>query len=56
MKGRLFHKWSEMVDHTQQPEELVAIGRGLENRALSRAVRLHIERRVFVDKNKTVIF
>jgi formyltetrahydrofolate deformylase len=28
----------------------------LENSALAKAVRLHIERRVFMDGNKTVVF
>jgi formyltetrahydrofolate deformylase len=35
---------------------LVAAGRDTETTALARAVKLHIEHRVFLDGNKTVIF
>jgi formyltetrahydrofolate deformylase len=44
------------VDHTDRPEALVAVGRDTETRALASAVRLHIEQRIFLDGNKTVIF
>ena len=46
----------ERVDHTHTPEDLTAIGRDCETIALARAVRLHLERRVFVNANRTVVF
>lgn len=55
-EGPIIEQVVERVDHTQQPNELVAIGRDMENSALAKAVRYHIERRVFVDNRKTVIF
>ena len=44
------------MDHTYTPDMLVAVGRDTETLALARAVKLHTERRVFLDGNKTVIF
>ncbi len=55
-EGPIIEQSVERVDHTFQPENLAALGRDLENSALAKAVRLHIERRVFVDGNKTVVF
>lgn len=55
-EGPIVEQVVERVDHTQQPQELAALGRDMENRALAKAVRYHIERRVFVDNIKTVVF
>lgn len=55
-EGPIIEQVVERVDHTFLPEALAALGRDLENNALAKAVRLHIERRVFVDGNKTVVF
>ncbi|QQZ29320.1 formyltetrahydrofolate deformylase [Thiothrix subterranea] len=55
-EGPIIEQSVERVDHTYQPEDLAALGRDLENSALAKAVRLHIERRVFMDGNKTVVF
>ena len=55
-EGPIIEQSVERVDHTYLPEALAALGRDLENNALAKAVRLHIERRVFVDGNKTVVF
>ncbi|WP_261624849.1 formyltetrahydrofolate deformylase [Nesterenkonia marinintestina] len=43
------------VDHTYGPEDLVAVGRDSECRALSEAVRWHCEGRVFLNGVKTVV-
>lgn len=55
-EGPIIEQAVERVDHTFLPDALAALGRDLENTALAKAVRLHIERRVFVDGNKTVVF
>ncbi len=55
-EGPIIEQAVERVDHTYQPEALAALGRDLENNALAKAVRLHIERRVFMDGHKTVVF
>lgn len=44
------------VDHTRSPEELVSLGYDIETQVLSRGVKYHIENRVFLNGNKTVIF
>lgn len=55
-EGPIIEQSVERVDHTLLPDSLAALGRDLENSALAKAVRLHTERRVFVDGNKTVVF
>jgi len=44
------------VSHRDTVEDLIRKGRDLEKVVLSRAVRLHIENRVLVYGNKTVVF
>jgi formyltetrahydrofolate deformylase len=55
-EGPIIEQSVQVVDHTYSPEALVAVGRDTETDALARAVKLHIEQRVFLDGNKTVIF
>lgn len=44
------------VDHTYTPERLVSAGSDIENLVLARAVQQHIEHRVLLNGNKTVVF
>lgn len=44
------------VDHRQRPSDLVDLGRSVEREVLVRAVRWHLEDRIIVDGNKTVVF
>ncbi len=44
------------VSHTHSIDDFVAKGRDLEKIVLARAVKLHIQRKTMVYKNKTVIF
>ena len=55
-EGPIIEQVVERVDHTYRPEHLVAVGRDTECLALARAVRYHIEHRVFLNGNKTVVF
>jgi formyltetrahydrofolate deformylase len=55
-EGPIIEQIVEHVDHCYTPEKLVAAGRDSERRALSRAVRLAIEHRVFLNGGRTVIF
>lgn len=55
-EGPIIEQSVQHVDHAFLPNELVAVGRDTETQALARAVKLHIEQRVFLDGNKTVIF
>lgn len=55
-EGPIIEQAVQVVDHTFSPNSLVAVGRDTETVALAKAVKLHIENRVFLDDNKTVIF
>lgn len=55
-EGPIIEQVVERVDHTYHPERLVSAGRDMESLALSRAVKLHIEHRVFRNGGKTVVF
>lgn len=55
-EGPIIEQILTRVDHGYGPEHLVRVGRDNECMALAKAVKYHIERRVFLDGNKTVIF
>ena len=55
-EGPIIEQVVERVDHSYTPEMLVAAGRDSERRALSTAVRLACEHRVFLNGNRTVVF
>ncbi len=44
------------VDHKKFPERLIAMGRDLETKVLARAVGLHLNRRIWIDRGRTIIF
>lgn len=43
-------------DHRNTPDDLVRKGRDVERRVLAEAVRLHLEDRVLVYENQTIVF
>jgi formyltetrahydrofolate deformylase len=55
-EGPIIEQVVERVDHTCRPEHLIEVGRNSETVALARAVRFHIEHRVFLNGDKTVVF
>jgi formyltetrahydrofolate deformylase len=55
-EGPIIEQIVERVDHAYTPEKLAAAGRDSECRALAAAVRFHIERRVFLNGSRTVVF
>ena len=44
------------VNHACSVDDLVSLGRDIEAQTLAKAVKYHLERRVFIDKSKTVVF
>jgi formyltetrahydrofolate deformylase len=44
------------VSHRDDVEDLVRKGRELERQVLTRAVRMHLERRVLIHENRTIVF
>jgi formyltetrahydrofolate deformylase len=55
-EGPIIEQEVERVDHTRTAEDLVGIGRDIENIVLARAVHFHIEHRVLPNGSKTVVF
>lgn len=55
-EGPIIEQGIERVDHSRSAEELVAIGRDVEALTLARAVKLHVERRVFINGHRTIVF
>jgi formyltetrahydrofolate deformylase len=55
-EGPIIEQEVQRVDHTYRPEDLVGVGRDVECLALARAVRWHVEHRVLLNGDRTVIF
>ncbi len=55
-EGPIIAQDVEHVDHTMTPDDLVAAGRDVESRVLARAVRYHLERRILLNGDSTVVF
>ena len=55
-EGPIISQDVEHISHLDTPEDLVRKGRDIERRVLARAVRWHLEGRVFVAGNRTVVF
>ncbi len=55
-EGPIIHQDVEAISHADSPEELVRKGRDIERRVLAQAVRWHLQDRVFLNGNKTVVF
>ena len=54
-EGPIIAQGVERVDHSMNPAQLAAVGQDIEQIVLARAVRLHLEHRIVIDGNKTVI-
>jgi formyltetrahydrofolate deformylase len=55
-EGPIIEQVVERVDHAYRPEQLLAVGRDVECITLARAVKAFIERRVFLNGDRTVVF
>ncbi|WP_010531874.1 formyltetrahydrofolate deformylase [Lentibacillus jeotgali] len=55
-EGPIIEQDIERVDHRDHVEDLKKIGRKVERRVLARAVKWHLEDRVIVEDNKTIVF
>ncbi|HCB03128.1 MAG TPA: formyltetrahydrofolate deformylase, partial [Nocardioides bacterium] len=55
-EGPIIEQDVTRVDHTHNPEQLVAAGRDVEAAVLSRAVAWHSQSRVLLNGNRTVVF
>lgn len=55
-EGPIIHQDVEPVTHADSPEDMVRKGRDIERRVLAEAVRMHLEDRVLLNGDKTVVF
>lgn len=55
-EGPIIEQDIERISHRDTPDDLVRKGRDIERRVLARAVRYHLEDRVLVNGQKTVVF
>ncbi|HEY5718626.1 MAG TPA: formyltetrahydrofolate deformylase [Motiliproteus sp.] len=55
-EGPIITQAVQPVDHSYYPEDLVAKGQHIEALTLTRAVRYHVEKRVFLHGRRTVVF
>ncbi|MBB1490678.1 MULTISPECIES: formyltetrahydrofolate deformylase [unclassified Paracoccus (in: a-proteobacteria)] len=55
-EGPIIEQDTVRVTHAQSPEDYVSLGRDVEAAVLSRAVHAHVNGRVFLNGNKTVVF
>ena len=55
-EGPIIHQDAESIGHADTPDALVRKGRDIESRVLAEAVRLHLEERVLLNGQRTVVF
>ncbi len=55
-EGPIIEQDTVRVTHAQTPDQLVALGRNIENQVLARAIIYYCERRVLLNGVKTVVF
>ena len=55
-EGPIIEQDVERVDHRDDVNDLKKIGRQIERRVLVRAVKWHLENRIIVEGNKTIVF
>lgn len=55
-EGPIIEQDVERVKHADRADTLVRIGRDIESRVLSRAIKWQLERRVLINDRKTVVF
>ena len=55
-EGPIIEQEVARVDHAMGPDELAAVGCDIESAVLARAVGYHVQRRVFLNGSKTVVF
>ena len=55
-EGPIIEQDVERVSHAHTPADLVLVGRDVESVVLARAVKWHVERRIVLNGNKTIVF
>lgn len=55
-EGPIIEQEVSRVEHGYSPDQLAAVGRDIESLVLARAVKYHVERRIFLNGHRTVVF
>jgi formyltetrahydrofolate deformylase len=55
-EGPIIEQETQRVSHAMSADDFVAAGRDVESRVLARAVKMHLEARVMLNGQKTVVF
>lgn len=55
-QGPIIEQNVERVNHEDSPEDLKRIGKDVERLVLSKAVKAHLENRIIINNNRTVVF
>ncbi|MDA9655155.1 formyltetrahydrofolate deformylase [Pelagibacteraceae bacterium] len=55
-EGQIIEQDVARVDHTKTLENFISIGRDIENLVLKNALNWHLERRVIINENRTIVF
>ncbi|MBN2712554.1 MAG: formyltetrahydrofolate deformylase, partial [Planctomycetes bacterium] len=55
-QGPIIEQDVARTSHRDSVQDMIRKGRDLERQVLGRAVRLHLQRRVLIDRNRTIVF
>ncbi len=55
-EGQIIEQDVARVDHTKTLENFISIGRDIESLVLTRAINWHLEHRVIINENRTIVF
>lgn len=55
-EGPIITQETVAVNHSHTSSDLVEIGQDVESLVLAKAIRLHIQKRIFINGNKTIVF
>jgi formyltetrahydrofolate deformylase len=55
-RGPIIEQDVERVTHEATPDDLKTVGRDIERKVLSKAVKLHLEHRIMVSNHRTIVF
>ena len=55
-EGQIIEQDVARVDHTKTLDNFVSIGRDIESLVLTRAINWHLEHRIIINENRTVVF
>ena len=55
-EGPIIEQDVERVSHESSPEDLMRIGKDIERRVLSEAIRAHLDNQIIITNKRTIIF